>query len=98
MLKGYHIIGFRLKTPMAEIDILATKGRRLAMVEVKQRRTLDEALQSVSEIQQSRLWQAGLRLQENKPQLASLELNIDLYVVAPKALPRHIKCAFQSKI
>ena len=30
MLKGYRILGFRLKTPQAEIDLLAQRGTILA--------------------------------------------------------------------
>jgi len=32
--KGYRILGFRLKTPQGEIDLLARKGAVLAVVEV----------------------------------------------------------------
>ena len=40
MAKGYRILGFRLKTPPGEIDLLAQRGRTLAVVEVKRRATL----------------------------------------------------------
>ena len=95
MLKGYYIIGFRLKTPEAEIDIVAVKKKRLALIEVKQRRSLDEAIEATTSTQQKRLWQAGLKLQERHPRLQSLDLNLDLYVLAPKTWPRHIKSAFE---
>jgi Holliday junction resolvase-like predicted endonuclease len=36
-LKGYSILARRLKTPVGEIDIVAQKGRTLAIVEVKYR-------------------------------------------------------------
>jgi putative endonuclease len=42
-LKGHRIIARRYKTPVGEIDLVALKGKRLAFVEVKQRKTLDEA-------------------------------------------------------
>ena len=58
MLKGYRILGFRLKMPQGEIDILAQKSTRLHVVEVKQRRSHEEAFETVSTIQQERLWQA----------------------------------------
>ena len=48
MLKGYRILGFRLKTPQAEIDLLAKRGDVLAVVEVKQRATLEAALEAVT--------------------------------------------------
>ncbi len=95
MLKGYRILGFRLKLPQGEIDILAHKGRRLAMVEVKQRRTHDEAIVSVSPTQQQRLWQAGLYLQSRTPRLKAFDLHIDLYTLAPGQWPRHQINAFE---
>lgn len=95
MLKGYRILGFRLKTPQGEIDILAHKGKRLHLVEVKQRRSHEEALETVSAIQQERLWQAGLALQEKKPRLRKLDLIIDLYTIAPGQWPRHQVNAFE---
>ncbi|MGA9658613.1 MAG: YraN family protein [Asticcacaulis sp.] len=95
MLKGYRILGFRLKTPQGEIDILAQKGTRLAIVEVKQRRLHEDALETVSHIQQERLWQAGLALQARRPNLRKYDLNIDLYTIAPKSLPRHYPNAFE---
>jgi putative endonuclease len=42
-LKGHRIIARRYKTPVGEIDLVALKGKRLAFVEVKQRKTFDEA-------------------------------------------------------
>ncbi len=44
MLKGYRILGFRLKTPQAEIDLLAWKRGVLAVFEVKRRADLATAL------------------------------------------------------
>lgn len=95
MLKGYRILGFRLDTPQGEIDILALRGRRLAVVEVKQRRTLDAAYETVSATQQSRLWQAGQALQARRPKLAKYDLAIDLYILAPGHCPRHQLNAFE---
>ena len=39
MLRGYRILGFRLKSRAGEIDLLACRGRVLAVVEVKRRAT-----------------------------------------------------------
>ena len=95
MLKGYRILGFRLKLPQGEIDILAQRGKRLAVVEVKSRRTHDEALESVSEEQQERLWQSAMALQSRQPQLRALDLGFDLYTLAPGRWPRHRLNAFE---
>ena len=95
MLKGYRILGFRLDLPQGEIDILAQKGRRLAMVEVKSRLTLEAAREAVGENQQHRLWQAGLALQSRRKALQALDLNIDLYTLAPGRWPVHAVNAFE---
>jgi putative endonuclease len=42
-LKGYAIVAQRYKTPVGEIDLVALKGRRLAFVEVKRRKTAEDA-------------------------------------------------------
>jgi putative endonuclease len=89
MLKGYRILGFRLKTPQAEIDLLAIRGRVLAVVEVKQRRTLLEALEAVSLEQRERLRRAGATLAARKPALAGAAVRLDLIALAPGRLPRH---------
>ena len=95
LLKGYRILGFRLKLPQGEIDILAQKGKRLAMVEVKSRLTLEAAMESVDDNQQHRLWQAGLALQSRRKALQALDLNIDLYTLAPGQWPIHAINAFE---
>ena len=38
-LKGYAIVARRYKTPVGEIDLVALKGKRLAFIEVKRRKT-----------------------------------------------------------
>ena len=59
MAKGYRILGMRLRTPQAEVDLAAQRGAVLAIVEVKRRRTLEEALLAVSPAQRDRLRRAG---------------------------------------
>ena len=59
MAKGYRILGFRLKTPQAEIDLLALRGGVLAVVEVKSRLTIEAALEAVGFDQRERLRRAG---------------------------------------
>ncbi|MFN4287950.1 MAG: YraN family protein [Brevundimonas sp.] len=95
VLKGYQILGFRLR-PRArgtwgEIDILARRGGVLAIVEVKQRRTLDEALASLGPAQRQRLMSAAAALVRNRPALARLNLRLDMIVMAPGKLPRHLR-------
>lgn len=89
MLKGYQILGFRLKTRGVEIDILARQGRTAVVVEVKRRATLDAALNAVDRQQLERLRGAGAALLRQRPSLAGLTLRIDTVALAPGRIPRH---------
>ena len=89
MSRGYQLLGFRLKTRAGEIDILARRGRTLAVVEVKRRATLDLALAALSEKQYDRLLAAGRAVLRQRPSLAGHLLRIDTVALAPGRLPRH---------
>lgn len=89
MAKGYRILGFRLKTPQGEIDLLAQRGGVLAVVEVKRRRTLAEALEAVGADQRARLRRAGAALAARRPALRDAAVRLDLIALAPGRLPRH---------
>lgn len=94
MLKGYRILGFRLKTSQAEIDLLAQRGDVLAVVEVKSRANLATALEAVGYDQRARLRRAGVALAARRPGLARLNVRLDLLALAPGSLPRHIPDAW----
>ena len=89
MAKGYRILGFRLKTPQAEIDLLAQKGEVLAVVEVKSRTSLAAALEAVGWDQRERLRRAGQALAAGRPALRNAAVRLDLIALAPGKLPRH---------
>lgn len=89
MMKGYRILGFRLKTPQAEIDLLARKGQVLAVVEVKSRATLAAALEAVTHDQRERLRRAGRNLAARRPALRNVAVRLDLIALAPGRLPIH---------
>jgi putative endonuclease len=95
MAKGYRIIGFRLKTPQAEIDLLAKRGGVLAVVEVKQRLSLENALECVRHDQRERLRRAGAALAARRPGLKGASVRLDLLALAPGRLPRHIPDAWK---
>jgi len=95
MAKGYRILGFRLKTPQAEVDLLAKKGEVLAVVEVKSRTTIETALEAVTFDQRERLRRAGTTLAARRPALAGCAVRLDLLALAPGRLPRHIPDAWK---
>ena len=89
MLKGYRILGFRLRAPQAEIDLLAVRGKVLAVVEVKQRTSLAAAMEAVSFDQRERLRRAGESLAARRRGMAGLAVRLDLIALAPGKFPRH---------
>ena len=89
MAKGYRILGFRLRTPQGEIDLLAQRGQVLAVVEVKQRATLQAALEAVSDVQRERLRRAGRAIAARRPSLQNMAVRLDLIALAPGRLPVH---------
>lgn len=89
MLKGYQVLGFRLKTRGVEIDILARQGPTLVVVEVKHRATLEAALAAVDAAQLTRLRGAGQALLRQRPSFTGLVLRIDTVALAPGRIPRH---------
>ncbi len=94
MAKGYRLLGFRLKTAQAEIDILAAKGGAVAVIEVKRRATLNEALEAVTPRQRQRLMAAARQLAARRPDLADAAVRLDLMALAPGRWPRHIRGAW----
>jgi putative endonuclease len=95
MAKGYRILGFRLKTRQAEIDLLALRGQTLAVVEVKRRASLLIAMETVTFDQRERLRRAGAAVAASRPALAGATVRLDLIALAPGKLPRHIPDAWK---
>jgi putative endonuclease len=93
MAAGWRILGMRLRTHGVEIDILARRGGVLAVVEVKSRATLAEALEAVGWAQARRLRRAAEAIAQ-RPGLAGLSIRLDLIAMAPRRLPRHIADAW----
>lgn len=91
MLKGYQILAFRLKGRAGEIDMLARKGRILAVVEVKRRATLEAAMLALSPAQHARLAAAAAAVRRGRPALEGLQPRIDLVALAPGRFPRHLR-------
>ena len=94
MAKGYRILGFRLKTPHGEIDLLARKGKVLAVVEVKLRGSIEAALEAVSRRQRERLRRAGEAFATRRADLRGASIRLDLMALAPGRWPCHIRDAW----
>jgi putative endonuclease len=88
-LHGWRIIARGWRCPSGEIDILARRGRILAVIEVKSRREVDAAASALTPRQRRRIARAAEAFLLSRPDLASLDPRFDVMLVSPHRLPRH---------
>ena len=93
-LKGHRIIARRYKTPVGEIDLVALKGKRLAFVEVKQRKSFEDAGWWLPTRTRRRIVRAAQYWVAGHPDYAGRDLAFDVVLAAPWAMPRYIENAF----
>jgi len=94
-LKGYRILARDYRAGVGELDIVARRGRLLAVIEVKRRRDLAMALDAVSARQRRRIARAAAAYVGRHSGLADLDIRFDVIVVLPHRPPRHIKDAWR---
>lgn len=92
---GYRILARNWRVPVGEIDIVARRGRVLAIVEVKRRADRATALAAISPRQQQRLAKAALAFQTRRADCAGLDLRFDVITLGPGLWPRHLKDAWR---
>lgn len=93
-LRGWRIIGQRIKTPRGEIDLIARRGRLVAFVEVKWRSTPKQLDQSIDEYRLRRV-AAAVEAVAHKFMREGDTARIDVMLLAPRHLPRHISNTWQ---
>lgn len=94
LAKGYRLIEWRARGPVAEIDLIARRGRRLAFVEVKYRRSITEAQAAIAPRQQQRLIGEAEYWVAQRPQYHGHEIGMDAILVCPWHWPRHEQNVF----
>jgi putative endonuclease len=92
--KGYRILGRRVRTPLGEIDIVARRGRLVVFIEVKLRRTHEDAAEAVHRINQERVRRAAALYLARHSEYTAFDQRFDALVLAPGRLPQHIINAF----
>ncbi|MCT7376201.1 YraN family protein [Chelativorans salis] len=90
-LKGYRIIARRFRTPLGEIDLIARRGNLIAIVEVKARPTLEQAMEAVGYMAQRRIDAAASLWLARQQHHARLSLRYDLVAVLPRRWPVHVE-------
>ncbi len=92
--KNYSILAQRYKTKAGEIDLIARRGDHLAFVEVKQRKTQDEAAYSIAPRQQARIALAAEVFLGEHAALAQCTASFDVVLISPNQGCAHIEQAF----
>lgn len=95
-LKGFRIVGHRVQTTAGEIDLVASRGKLLVIVEVKLRSSHADGLAAISARQQHRLQRAAdIYIAQKKPR-SPFDIRFDVITVAPWSLPRHVAGAWRA--
>lgn len=91
LAQGFTLLHHRYKTKVGEIDLIAQQGELLIFIEVKARKTLDEAAFSLSQRQISRLTATAELFLAEHPQFT--QCRFDVFLIAEKGKMRHIENA-----
>ncbi len=92
--KDYRILAHRYKTKGGEIDLVAKRGDHLAFVEVKRRKTQEEAAYAVLPRQQARIAVAAEIFLGEHSELSHCSASFDVILVTPNRGCAHIEQAF----
>ena len=96
-LRGWHILARGWRCPSGEIDIVARRGKVLAVIEVKSRRDLATAALALMPRQRRRIARAASAFLLVRPDLADLALRFDVMLVEPLRPPRHLADAWREE-
>jgi putative endonuclease len=94
-LRGWTILGCRVRTEAGEIDVVAATPDMLAIIEVKARPTLAGAAMALGPRQRARLLAAAEVALAEHPEWARPGMRFDLMVVDATGTVRRIADAFR---
>lgn len=94
MAKGWAILAKRVRTPRGEIDLVARRGGCVAFVEVKWRHRAADLDHAIDEFRLARVASA-VECVAHRYACQGEDIRIDVILLAPRALPRHIANAWQ---
>jgi putative endonuclease len=94
--KQYRILAERYRNEAGEIDLVAERDGRLIFVEVKRRKSLDDAAWSVDRRQQHRIARAAEGFLAANLTLVYHTASFDVILVSPSEGCAHIEDAFSA--
>jgi putative endonuclease len=95
--EGFAILERRARTPRGEIDLVARRDGLVVFIEVKARASLRFAAESILLRQRRRIVGAAEIYLSRHPELAGLDMRLDVVLVAPGAPPLHLPGAFEAE-
>jgi putative endonuclease len=92
-LQGFRIVGRNVRVGGREVDLIARRGRLLAVCEVKGRRRRERGapVEAVGEAKQRRLREAAELLLARDPSVRDVRFDV---VALDGLRPRHLRAAF----
>ena len=97
MLKGYRILARRYRTKLGEIDLIARRGDLVAIVEVKVRATLAQAMEAIAQESEHRIEGAADLWLARQPDHARLSVRFDMVAILPRRWPVHVENVFYGR-
>jgi putative endonuclease len=92
--KRYQILARRYRNRAGEIDLIAKRGEHLAFIEVKGRKTHEDAAWSVLPRQQARIALAAECFLDEHREFSECSASFDVVLVSPTEGLAHIEQAF----
>jgi putative endonuclease len=92
----YSIRAKRYKTPVGEIDLIASRFGTTVFVEVKARTLATSEGEALQAVNSQRIVRAAQYFLTRHPHLADTSLRFDVIFLAPRRLPRHVRNAFSA--
>ena len=92
--KGYKILEERYKTQYGEIDLIIQKGNVIAFVEVKSRRSIEEALESITPKMRTRIGNAAQYYLSQNEEAIYCDLRFDVIAIKPPLFLAHLDNAW----
>lgn len=98
LLKGYRILGRRVRTRAGEIDLIARSPRGIVcFVEVKARNRRAALEDALGPRQRLRIGRAALLYLAARPGLGARGVRFDLVTLVKGGFPRHIRDAWRGE-